>query len=183
MRSFDTIIMKLAHTILTVALLLSASQFTAAAVSASDSLTAEQAFQRQLDEERLAYQLYVALGEIHPQLRQFQNIPHAEARHFNALKQYAIKEFPELETFELTGDFIYPEISDLYDQLLEKGRKDAASALAVGVQVEELDIRDIDAALELTEDVALREIYTHLRAGSVRHLAAFSGKGRDRMRR
>jgi len=145
--------------------------------AAMESQAAQQALQQQLDEERLAYQLYTALGETYPELRPFQNIPKAEARHYSALQAYANEQHPELPTHELTGKFLFPETQALYDQLLKEGQASAAAALQVGVQVEKKDIEDIDAALAITEDPALRAIYMRLKEGSERHLAAFSGQG------
>jgi hypothetical protein len=136
----------------------------------------QQALQQQLDEERLAYQLYTALGEVYPQLRQFQNIPRAESRHFGALHNYATNQYPDTNFGSLEGEFLFAETKVLYDQLFEAGKASPQAALAAGVQVEELDIRDLDAALAVTDDATLKNIYTRLRAGSVKHLAAFSGQ-------
>jgi len=129
---------------------------------------------RQLDEERLAYQLYTELGTVYPGLRQFQNIPKAEKRHFTALSDYAKSVYPEIETGSLTGDFLFPETKALYEKLLTEGKEGSRSALNVGVQVEELDIRDLDNALAGTPEEPLRQIYETLRAGSERHLSAFN---------
>jgi hypothetical protein len=158
------------------ALLIASVPLASLAKTTNASDPSQQALQRQLDEERLAYQLYTALGEVHPELRQFQNIPRAESRHFGALHTYATNQYPDIEFGTLEGEFLFPETKTLYDQLLEAGKASPQAALAAGVQVEELDIRDLDAALALTEDPTLKNIYTRLRAGSVKHLAAFSGK-------
>lgn len=130
---------------------------------------------RQLDEERLAYKLYTALGEVHPSLQQFQNIPRSESRHFNSLAQYRKANNPDLEIPELEGEFIYPETQALYDRLLNEGKQSPQAAMKVGVQVEELDIRDLDEALAGSPDDQLRRIYENLRRGSENHLRAFSG--------
>lgn len=156
--------------------LIASVQFLPAAETAKSTDPNQQVLQQQLDEERLAYQLYTALGEVHPELRQFQNIPHAESRHFGALHNYATNQYPDIEFGTLEGDFFFPETKALYAQLLKNGKISPQAALAAGVEVEELDIRDLDAALVITEDAALKNIYMRLRAGSVKHLAAFSGK-------
>jgi len=148
----------------------------AGAQTSEASTLAKDALMQQMDEERLAYQLYTALGEIHPELRQFQNIPRAEARHFQALKNYFVQNYPEIEQLELEGDFIQPATQALYDRLYAEGKTSPAAAHNAGVQVEELDIKDLDAALAITEDETLQAIYKRLRAGSEKHLAAFSGK-------
>lgn len=154
---------------------LACGTFAHASSTVSEDL-AKEALMQQLDEERLAYQLYTALGEVHPELRQFQNIPRAEARHFLALKNFFVQNYPEIEQLELKGDFIHPATQALYDRLYAEGKTSPEAALNAGVQVEELDIKDLDAALATTESPALKTIYKRLRAGSERHLAAFSGQ-------
>jgi hypothetical protein len=152
----------------------------ASAATSQNTHPSKEALIHQLDEERLAYQLYTTLGEVYPDLRQFQNISRSEARHFQALKNYYVQNYPEIEQMELEGDFIHPETQALYDRLYAEGKASPAAALNVGVQVEELDIKDLDTALASTEDEALQAIYKRLRAGSERHLAAFSGKRNKR---
>ena len=158
------------------ALLVASQPLASAAKTSASQDPAQQALLQQLDEERLAYQLYTAFGVIHPDVRQFQNIPRAEARHFQALKNYIVQNYPGIEQLELAGEFIHPSTQALYDRLYAEGRTSAQAALNAGVQVEELDIKDLDAALAITEDETLQAIYKRLRAGSERHLAAFSGK-------
>lgn len=145
------------------------------AENSANSAAARDALMQQMDEERLAYQLYTALGEMYPSSRQFQNIPRSEARHFNALKSYFVKNHPDIKALDLTGDFIFPATQALYDRLYSEGQKSLAAAMQVGVQVEELDIKDLDLALAVTEDEQLKAIYQRLRTGSQHHLAAFSG--------
>ncbi len=148
------------------------SSFSAEAETSPESLLL-----RQLDEERLAYQLYTELGTAYPELRQFQNIPRAESRHFNALANYTKTKYPATEIGSLTGDFLYSETEALYQKLLKAGKQSPADALRAGVQVEELDIRDLDEALAASPEDTLRSIYENLRRGSENHLRAFSGKG------
>ncbi|MGZ0707761.1 DUF2202 domain-containing protein [Coraliomargarita sp. W4R53] len=166
--------MKLLHKLLLSSLFITCLPWATAETSQSGNAV-EDALTLQLDEERLAYQLYTALGEIYPNLRQFQNIPRAEARHFQALKNYIAQNYPNVEQLELAGDFINPSTQALYDRLYAEGKTSTQAALNAGVQVEVLDIKDLDAALLTTEDETLRRIYTNLRAGSEKHLAAFSG--------
>ena len=144
--------------------------------SSETALDSREALERQLDEERLAYQLYTALGEIHPELRQFQNIPRAEARHFEMLRSYAEKQFPEMRAYALEGEIVAPATKALFDKLLAQGQASPAASLQAGIAVEKIDISDLDAALAVTEDPQLRAIYSRLRAGSEKHLAAFSGE-------
>lgn len=146
-----------------------------ASLTSSWATTSQDLLTRQIDEERLAYQVYTTLGEHYPNLRQFQNIPRSESRHFKALQNYTQQKYPDLETGTLEGDFIHPETQVLYDKLVEEGKANAQAALNVGVQIEQLDIRDLDEALANSPEAKLRTIYENLRAGSEKHLAAFSG--------
>ncbi len=142
----------------------------------------------QLDEERMAYQLYVEFGRLYPNLRQFQNIPRAEARHYGALAAYAKANYLEAEIGEVTDGFRFPATAELHAKLLTEGSAGPKAALGVGKQVEEIDIRDLDAGLASVESEELKTIYAHLRSGSEHHLAAFNrglaggGKGGHGMR-
>lgn len=71
---------------------------------------------------------------------------------------------------------INPSTQALYDSLYAEGKTSPQAALKAGVQVEKLDIKDLAAALAITEDETLQAIYKRLRVGSERHLAAFSGQ-------
>jgi len=109
-------------------------------------------------------------------LRQLQNIPRAESRHFQTLQNYAQQTYPSLKTGTLERDFMHPETQALYEQLVQEGKARPQAALNVGVKIEELDIRDLDEALANSPEATLRTIYKNLRAGSEKHLAAFSAK-------
>lgn len=129
---------------------------------------------KQIDEERLAFRLYHALGEAHPGIRQFRNIQRAEQRHFSALVVYAGKHHTTLKAGDLDDPFLFEETQALYDAWLKEGSRDAASALNVGIRLEKVDIADLEVALAASPPERLQAIYKQLLAGSKRHLQAFS---------
>jgi len=140
---------------------------------------------RQIDEERMAYRLYTQLGEEHPNMRPFQNIPHAEKRHFNALVDYTKAHFPGSTDGKLEGDFHFEATQTLYDKWLAEGKASPQAAAQVGVQLEQLDIADIDEVLVQKPEPALAQILNNLRRGSENHLAGFErqlagGGGKDK---
>ncbi|HBD22494.1 MAG TPA: hypothetical protein DC059_08120, partial [Dietzia sp.] len=125
------------------------------------------------EEERLAHDLYVALGEAWPD-RRFDNISAAEARHGEATATLlANHDLPDPSVGSTPGVYDYPELQELYDDWLERGLTSKSEALAVGAELERRDIADLEAAMAATEQPDLDAVYEHLRDGSEKHLAAF----------
>lgn len=124
-------------------------------------------------EEKLARDVYQVL---HAQwgAKIFNNIAASEQKHMNAVDKLIVANGLEDATPEAAGEFTYPELQELYDQLVEQGSVSLADALAVGVAVETEDIADLENALAVTEDAAVRRVFTNLLNGSLRHLAAFN---------
>jgi hypothetical protein len=71
------------------------------------------------------------------------------------------------------GQFTYPELQELYDQLVADGGVSLRDALEVGVLIEETDIEDLRAALLTTREKPVRNVFGNLLNGSLNHLAAF----------
>ena len=72
------------------------------------------------------------------------------------------------------GKFNEPALQELYDELIKQGESSYEGAIIVGLQIEDLDIADLQKALE--EDVENKDIifvYENLLRGSVNHLNAF----------
>jgi hypothetical protein len=135
--------------------------------------SAETLLLKQLDEERMAFRLYTELGEVHPGMKPFQNIPDAENRHFNALAEYAKANFPEIEIAGIESEFQFAATQELYETWLEKGKTSRQAAAEVGVELEKMDIADIDHFLAQKPDAELTVILENLKEGSQKHLAAF----------
>ncbi|MGB2738679.1 MAG: DUF2202 domain-containing protein [Candidatus Nanopelagicales bacterium] len=144
---------------------------------ASGSLTATQrsALAEMADEEKMAHDLYVALGDKYPEVRQFQMIPNAESRHLEAvqtlLTRYSIAD-PTVG--KSAGEFSSARIQNLYDTLLVQGSASSTAALNVGVVVEKTDIADLNTAGKSVTAPDVTLVYQNLTTGSEHHLAAFS---------
>ena len=104
---------------------------------------------KQIDEERMAYQLYTELFEAHPEIKIFKNIIAAEKRHFSVLVTYAKANYPDLRTGQLNDRFMLIETGKLYDKWLKEGKASSEKAIEVSIELEKTDIKDITDFLKL----------------------------------
>lgn len=135
---------------------------------------AREALLFQIEEERMAQELYVALGRKWS-ARPFVRIPQAEAHHGAMLRALAVRaglEVPEA----VAGVFASAVIQERHDSLLARGLASEAEALAVGAAVERQDIADLKTLIASTDSVELKQLAQALEAASERHLAAFTGE-------
>jgi hypothetical protein len=127
-----------------------------------------------IEEEKLAHDVYVTLGEVWG-LQTFENISGSETTHMVRIQDL-------LDAFGIAdpteglgvGEFTDPTFTALYDQLATRGRTSVTEALAVGAEIEELDIVDLDARTAQTDVAAIDAAYAELRSGSENHLRAFT---------
>ena len=149
------------------------------AVAASDTTplalsgTAVAALLFQIDEERMAGELYTAFGAKWG-LPPFANIPKAEARHESVLRQLAIRAGLPAPA-AVAGKFDDAEVQKRYDALLALGSESADGALRTGAYVEEVDITDLNTLIAQTDGGALKDAAIALRTASGHHLKAFVG--------
>jgi hypothetical protein len=126
------------------------------------------------EEEMLAHDVYSVLSE-HYTLPVFRNISKSEMRHTTAVEELLDKYGIEDPAADHTrGSFQNPEIQLLYNQLVERGRESFDEAIRVGLDIEDMDIADLEKALDRevnNEDVVF--VYTNLLRGSGNHLNAF----------
>jgi hypothetical protein len=124
-------------------------------------------------EEKLAHDvyqfLYVKWGHA-----TFGNISLSEQRHMDAVDGLIARYRLEDESPEEQGQFTFPELQELYEQLIAQGSQSLAEALAVGVIIEEMDITDIQKMLAATTESPIRRVLTNLLNGSYNHLDAFN---------
>ncbi|MBK7539522.1 MAG: DUF2202 domain-containing protein [Myxococcales bacterium] len=126
------------------------------------------------EEEKLARDVYAALDASDPS---FANIKESEQRHFDAvgvlLTRYLL---PDPAAGKAQGEFTDPALQRLHDQLVARGLESRLAALTVGVEIEELDLRDLQLAQDQVthEDVAIT--YDNLARGSRNHLRTYHGK-------
>lgn len=123
------------------------------------------------EEEKLARDVYIALGEIWG-LRVFENISQSEISHMDAvlalLDRYGLDD-PILEP----GVFTNPDLQKLYDELMTLGSQSLADALIVGATIEDLDISDLHVRIAATDNEDIQLVFGKLLAGSENHLRAF----------
>ena len=127
-------------------------------------------------EEKVARDAYITLGEMYPGENTFASIQLSEQRHIDAAQGLCEKykiDLSEVNEQEV-GNFIVPELQDLYDYCIVEGSKSHTDALAIGVLIEETDIADLTKAIEEMNmpDNVIR-VYENLREGSYNHLEAF----------
>jgi hypothetical protein len=125
-------------------------------------------------EEKLARDVYITLYETWS-LRPFSNISSSEQRHMDAikalLKKYNIED-PYVD--DSIGVFADPQFTDLYNDLVAKGRNSLVEGLTVGATIEDLDIFDLQQSLTQTDNEGIKFVYQNLTRGSRNHLRAFT---------
>ena len=126
------------------------------------------------EEEKLARDVYNKFYELY-NMPVFRNIAISEQRHMDAVLNL-ITGYGLTDTVagKGPGEFT-PAFQPLYDELTAKGTN-LTEALKVGVEIEELDIADLEKAIDATEVPNLLRVYNNLLAASRNHLAAFSSK-------
>jgi len=129
-------------------------------------------------EEKLARDVYITLGEMYPAENTFASIQLSEQRHIDAAQQLCEKYKIDLSRVneEGIGNFDIDVLQEYYHKLVDQGSESLTAALEVGVFIEELDIADLTKAIEemdMPDDVT--RVYENLREGSYNHLEAFQG--------
>lgn len=128
-------------------------------------------------EEKLARDVYLTLGEAWDEPA-FRNIPRSEGRHMGRmamlLERYGLE---DPVTDETVGEFSDPAVKALYDEMTARGKASRIAALQVGAEIEDLDIHDLQQALDGPVDNAdIAQVYENLQRGSRNHLRAFVGR-------
>ena len=126
------------------------------------------------EEEKLARDTYAALGATDPV---FANIGASEQTHMDAvgtlLARYGVE---DPAAGKAAGRFESPVLQSLYDSLVAKGSGGAVVAFEVGVEIEELDIRDIERLKQSSAHTDLDKVFDNLTRGSRNHLRTFYAK-------
>ncbi len=125
------------------------------------------------EEEKLARDVYITL---YAQWGTpvFANISRAERRHMSRMLRlidnYGLT---DPVTDDSVGVFVNPELQVLYDTLVARGLSTELDALFVGALIEEVDIEDLQAAIDRTTHLDTKRVYENLMRGSRNHLRAF----------
>jgi len=125
------------------------------------------------EEEKLAYDVYGYLYDLWG-LTIFKNIQSAEQNHMDQVVNLVAKYNLALpSTYDKVSVFSDPHLQELYNTLIEKGSKSIVDALSVGALIEETDIADLKSYMNMTDNNAIKTVYSNLMQGSENHLRAF----------
>jgi len=144
------------------------------------------------NEERLAYDIYNALGALNSDTKVFTNIAQrSEIKHISLVedlvKKYDLNitnlvdykenySLAELQAFA-PGEYSIGAIQDLYDTLFSKGEVSKQAALEVGCMVEVVDVDDLDKDIIIAQEANATDVvsvFEVLRSGSYSHYWAFN---------
>jgi hypothetical protein len=126
------------------------------------------------EEEMLAHDVYSYLAGLYD-VPVFRNIARSEWVHTDHVKQLMDKYgMDDPAADHQPGVFSDTHIQELYDDLTEKGETSFEDAIVAGLTIEDLDIADLEKALESAVDNAdIVEVYNFLLMGSKNHMKAF----------
>lgn len=148
---------------------------TVTASSQAGVLTAEEAVDilYMREEEKLARDVYFALYDRwHEQV--FANIGSAEETHMQSLlvlvERYGLTD----SSTGVAGTFSNETLQAAYSDLTTQGSVSLADAYRTGAYIEELDIADLQAAMDHTQNQDIVIVYERLMDGSFNHLRAFA---------
>lgn len=126
------------------------------------------------EEEKLARDVYIKMYELWG-ASIFSNISVSEQRHMDAVLNLLIKYgIPDPASGNPVGVFINTELQQLYTDLVSQGQQSLLEAFMVGRAIEEMDISDLQAAIDETNKADLDKVYGNLLNGSYNHLSAFN---------
>ena len=140
----------------------------AATLSATEA--ADLTFQR--EEEKLARDVYLTLYDQWG-AQVFTNISGSEQKHTDTMLKMLVKYNLPDPALPAIGAFTNSALQAKYDELIAKGLKSFVEGLYVGAYIEELDMIDLQHAIDNTKRVDLRTAYQNLLEGSKSHLRAF----------
>jgi len=139
----------------------------------SDEEVTELVYMR--EEEKLARDVYLAfLDKWDDKIFLISN---AEQRHMDALKTLIVRyNIDDPVVDDTPGAFTNPVFTELYQDLVATGSESLLQAISVGVLIEELDIVDLEKAIDTATHRDLLNVYANLMRGSRNHLRAFTSR-------
>jgi hypothetical protein len=148
----------------------------AAAVESSLDATEITDLEYMREEEKLARDVYRTLYDLWG-LPVFDNIAGSEQVHTtqveDMMEKYGLTD-PVVD--DTTGVFVNQVLADLYQELITAGGMSSLKALYVGAAIEELDMVDLQHAIDATDNDDIRRLYENLMSGSRNHLRAYVGQ-------
>lgn len=125
-------------------------------------------------EEKVARDAYITLGNIYTEEQTFASIQLSEQRHMDSARELCVKYGVDVSEVDETkvGEFVLPILQELYDACVASGGESLLDALKVGEMIEIKDIKDLEeASIGMPADVV--SVYENLKEGSLNHLEAF----------
>jgi len=125
-------------------------------------------------EEKVARDAYITLGNYYQNQNVYQNIQSSEQKHMDSAQRLCETYKVNISNVDETdiGVFIVPVLQELYDTLVAQGYQSELSGLMVGEYIELTDIDDLEEAeVGMPSDVV--KVYENLKSGSYSHLDAF----------
>lgn len=142
---------------------------------ASGDLTGaqERTLQEQAVDEKLAHDLYVALGDETGDAR-FEHVAWSESRHLAAVRELLDRYRLDDPTDGLGAGELPGAAQERYDAMLAEGDDSADAALEVAARFERDDIAGLRAAVRGLQAADVTWLYQHLEMQSRMHLAVFT---------
>lgn len=125
-------------------------------------------------EEKVARDVYMTLGNIYTDENTFASIQKSEQRHIDSARGLCEKYGVDITGVDegSVGNFVLPVLQELYDTCISEGEKSLLDALKIGVHIEITDIDDLEhASVGMPSDVV--NVFENLKEGSLSHLDAF----------
>ena len=150
-----------------------ASLFVATSANAADAATTE-LLQAMVAEEKVAHDVYVTLSDMY-NVSTFDRIADSEDRHQGAVRTLmAAYGVADPTVGDEVGEFDDPVFQAMYDDMVAKGSTSLDAAGQVGITIEEVDIADLQQALDAGQPADITRVFTNLLSASEKHLAAFT---------
>ncbi|MDD3591085.1 MAG: DUF2202 domain-containing protein [Sulfurovum sp.] len=125
-------------------------------------------------EEKVARDVYITLGNIYTDENTFASIQVSEQRHMDAARGLCEKYGVDISEVDegRVGHFVLPVLQELYDTCVSTGEESRLDALKIGELIELTDIDDLEeASVGMPGDVV--NVFGNLKEGSYNHLDAF----------
>lgn len=124
------------------------------------------------EEEKLARDVYNAMYSLWGH-NIFLKIATSEQNHMDAV-QTLLERYGVPVPQNGPGIFSDLDLAAFYTSLMETGSQTLVDALNVGVTIEETDIQDLEAQLEVMTRKDISRVYSNLLQGSINHLRSFN---------
>ncbi|MEO5341514.1 MAG: DUF2202 domain-containing protein [Magnetococcus sp. MYC-9] len=126
------------------------------------------------EEEKLARDLYLEMHRLWG-ASLFKSVASEEQEHMDAMARLLVRyQLPDPVGNNPAGRFVNTTLTTLYQSLLQRGRQSVDEALKVCALQEEINILDLDVAIQASTPADIRTTYMELRRDSFNHLRAFA---------